>query len=60
MVKLDQLLFNGVDRSYFNRVIELNQIMLIVSRFVTKMIFYVIMTTELFIKYFCSIQLCCL
>ena len=24
------------------------------------MIFYVIMTTELFIKYFCSVKLCCL
>ena len=24
------------------------------------MIFYVMMTTELFIKYFCSIKLCCL
>jgi hypothetical protein len=24
------------------------------------MIFYVMMTTELFIKYFCSLKLCCL
>ena len=33
--------------SCFNRVIELNQKMVILTRFVKKMIFYVMMTTEL-------------
>ena len=48
-------------RSCSNRVIELNQKMPILTRFVTKYkFFYVMMTAELFIKYFCSIQLCCL
>ena len=47
-------------RSCSNRVIELNLKMLILTRFVTKNDFYVMMTTELFIKYFCSIKLCCL
>ena len=46
--------------SRFNRVIELNQKMLILNRFVTKNDFLCDMTTELFIKYFCSIKLCCL
>ena len=44
--------------SCFNFVIELTQKMFISRRFVAKMIFYVIMTTGLFIKYFCSIKLC--
>jgi hypothetical protein len=39
-------------RSCFNHVIELNQKMLILKRFVTKSIFYVMMTTEMFINYF--------
>jgi hypothetical protein len=43
-------------RSCFNHVIELNQKMLILKRFVTKRLFYVMMTTELFIKYFCNIK----
>jgi hypothetical protein len=47
-------------RSCFNRVIELNQKMLILKGFVTKIMFYVMMATELFIKYFCNIKLCCL
>jgi hypothetical protein len=47
-------------RSYFNRVIELNQKMLILKKIVTKIMFYVMMTTEMFMKYFCSINLCCL
>jgi hypothetical protein len=38
--------------SSFNRVIELNQKMLILKRFVTKNVFYVMMTTEMFINYF--------
>ena len=42
--------------SCFNRVIELNQTMLILKRFVKKMIFYVMITTELFIDYFCNIK----
>jgi hypothetical protein len=46
--------------SGFNRMIELNQKMLILKRFVTKNDFLCDMTTELFIKYFCSIKLCCL
>jgi hypothetical protein len=46
-------------QTYFNRVIELNQIMIILSKFLT-IVFYVIMTTELFINYFCIIKLCCL
>ena len=46
--------------SRFNRMIELNQKMLILKRFVTKNDFLCDMTTELFIKYFCSIKLCCL
>ena len=46
--------------SRFNRVIELNEKMLILKRFVTKNDFLCDMTTELFIKYFCSIKLCCL
>ena len=41
-------------------VIGLNQKMLILKRFVTKHDFYVMMTTELFIEYFCNIKLCCL
>ena len=41
-------------------MIELNQKMLILKRFVTKNDFLCDMTTELFIKYFCSIKLCCL
>jgi hypothetical protein len=44
----------------FNRVIEMNQKMLILKRFVTKNDLYVMMTTEFFIKSFCSIELCCL
>ena len=36
-------------RSCFNRVIELNQKMLILKGFVTKRFFYVMMTTEMFI-----------
>ena len=47
-------------RSYFNRVIELNQKMLILKKIVTKIMFYVMTTTEMFMKYFCSINLCCL
>jgi hypothetical protein len=47
-------------RSCFNRVIELNQKMLILKRIVTKSVFYVMMTTEMFIIYFCNIKLCCL
>ena len=47
-------------RSCFNRVIELNQKMLILKRFVTRSGFYVMMTTEMFIYYFCNINLCCL
>ena len=47
-------------RSCFNRVIELNQKMLIFKRFVTRSGFYVMMTTEMFIYYFCNINLCCL
>ena len=47
-------------RSCFNRVIELNQKMLILKRFVTRSGFYVMMTTEMFIYYFCNIKLCCL
>ena len=47
-------------RSCFNRVIKLNQKMLIFKRFVTKNDFYVMMTTEMFINYFCNIKLCCL
>ena len=43
-----------------NRVIELNQKMLILKRFVTRSGFYVMMTTEMFIYYFCNIKLCCL
>jgi hypothetical protein len=46
--------------SCFNRVIELNQKMLILKRFVTKNVLYVMMTTEMFINYFCNIKLCCL
>jgi hypothetical protein len=46
--------------SSFNRVIELYQKMLILKRFVTKNVFYVMMTTEMFINYFCNIMLCCL
>jgi hypothetical protein len=38
-------------RSCFNYVIELNQKILILKGFVTKRFFYVMMTTELFIKY---------
>jgi hypothetical protein len=45
-------------RSCFNRVIELNQKMLILKGFVTQRFFYVMMTTELFIGYFCNIKLC--
>ena len=40
--------------SCFNHVIELNEKML---RFATKKIVYVMMTYELFIKYFCNIKL---
>jgi hypothetical protein len=47
-------------RSCFNRVIELNQKMLILKWFVTKIMFYVMMTTEMFINYFSKIKLCCL
>ena len=48
-------------RSSSNRVIELNLKMLIFTRFVTKNdFFFGMMTTELFIKYFCSIKFCCL
>ena len=36
--------------SCFNHVIELNEKMLILKRFVTKNVFYVMMPTELFIK----------
>jgi hypothetical protein len=45
-------------RSCFNRVIELNQKMLILKGFVTQRFFYVMMTTELLIGYFCNIKLC--
>jgi hypothetical protein len=34
-------------RSCFNRVIELNQKMLILKRFVARSVFYVMMTTEM-------------
>jgi len=44
--------------SGFNRMIESNLKMLILKRFATKMIVYVMMTTELFIKYCSSIKLC--
>jgi hypothetical protein len=47
-------------RSCFNRVIELNPKMLILKRFVARSVFYVMMTTEMFINYFCNIKLCCL
>ena len=47
-------------RSFFNRVIELKKNMLILKRFVTKVFSYVMMTTEMFIDYFCNIELCCL
>jgi hypothetical protein len=47
-------------RSSFNRAIELNQKMLILKKFVTKSFFYVMMTIEMFINYFCNIKLCCL
>jgi hypothetical protein len=46
--------------SWFNRKIELNQKMLILKRFVTKIMFYVMMTTEMFINDFSKIKLCCL
>jgi hypothetical protein len=39
---------------------HLKQIILILSTFLTRNDFYVTMTTELFIKYFCNINLCCL
>ena len=42
--------------SCFNHVLELNQKMLILKRFVEKIIVYVMMRTELFIKYFCNIS----
>ena len=45
---------------YFKCVIELNQKMLILKGLLQKMIFYVMMTNEFFIKYFCSIELFCL
>ena len=45
-------------RYCFSRVIELNQKMLILKGFVTQRFFYVMMTTELFIEYFCNIKLC--
>ena len=47
-------------RSCFNRVIELNQKMLVLKKFVTKRFFHVMITTEMFINYFCNIKLCCL
>jgi hypothetical protein len=47
-------------RFRFNRMIELNQKMLILKRFVTKSVFYVMMTTEMFLNYFSNIKLCCL
>jgi hypothetical protein len=47
-------------RSCFNRVIELNQKMLVLKRFVTKRFCHVMITTEMFINYFCNIKLCCL
>ena len=44
----------------FYCLIKFNQNILILSRFATKKDFsYVIMTTELFIKYYCNIKLCC-
>jgi len=47
--------------SCFNRVIELNQKILILKKICyKKMIFYVMMTVELFINYFSNIKLCCL
>ena len=47
--------------SSFNRVIEMYKNILILKRFVTKKLFvYVIMTTELFLEYFCNIECCCL
>jgi hypothetical protein len=46
--------------SWFNRKIELNQKMLILKWFVTKIMFYVMMTTEMFINDFSKIKLCCL
>ena len=39
-------------RSCFNPVIELNKTMLILKRYATKSVFYVTMTTEMFIDYF--------
>ena len=48
-------------RFCLNHVIELNQKMLILKRIVSKSVFfYVMMTTEMFIQYFCNIKLCCL
>ena len=47
-------------RTCVNRVIELNPKMLILKRFVTRSGFYVMMTTEIFIYYFCNIKMCCL
>jgi hypothetical protein len=45
----------------FYCLIKFNQKILILSRFATKYdCSYVIMTTELFIKYFCNLKLCCL
>jgi hypothetical protein len=47
-------------RSCFICVIELNQKMLILKIFVAKSVFYVMMSTEMFINYFLNIKLCCL
>ena len=45
----------------FYCLIKFNQKILILSRFASiNDFYYVIMTTELFIKYFCNIKLCCL
>ena len=46
--------------SCFNRVIELNQKMLIWKDLLLKVFVYVMMTTEMLINYFCNIKLCCL
>jgi hypothetical protein len=45
-------------RFRFNRVIELNLKMLILKDLLQKVLFYVMMTTEMFIDYFCNIKLC--
>ena len=59
--KDNQILNRSIDEwgmSSKMKKIELNQKMLILKGFVTKRIFYVMMTTELFVKYFYNIKLC--